>query len=867
MSELDILEIAPIDPDDEYLDADYIPAPCQQGCPLGTDIPSYVGLIAEEKLEAAFEVITASNPFPTICGRVCAKPCETQCRRGESDGAIAIRNLKRFVTEQVGRDYCGEPFPVTESKTVAIVGGGPTGLTAAMDLAEAGYRVHIYEKSDRLGGMMARGIPPFRLPGGFIEADVARILKRCPGIEVHLGCALGDEISLRELGERHDAVLLALGLWSDRKLGIPGEENELEGLHGIGFLTGISQGKTVGLEGDVVVVGGGNVAIDVARTALRSGAAKVDLFCLEARHEMPAWEHEVEEALEEGVNINFSWGPKRIYHENGKVTGVEFMRCTSVFDSEGCFNPSYDPAVVTRKDATSILVSIGLSLENTELEQSGLLEQGRIKADFETMRTAEPKVFAAGDCAFGASAIVYAIHHGHRAAHYMKAFLEGVEDPIPYEVCYSSRKVKVIQDSRWEKLKREEQMRCAASDSPLFEEPELTYDLETARRQAVRCLRCDAETGMSDYSRRNREHIQAMARTAPDDVDRLRELLQARLRPRNNPFPQGRPAYLDDVVFLPAALTRLVIDPYREACSTKTQLGKSLVLKQPYLFAGFDGAPAEVREALALALKSSGCGYIGFEPLTNGHRVSADAKAGEYERPDRTDSTVKNGGHVQWLQLILPGKSVPSPEADGLIHVVGREIGKISAERLHASQLLGIHSTAGTLPDVIPYALENRFDLVLLDGAHDATASWSELKGAPELTVIRDAIRILRELNREEDIDLVYFGGLRSGTDVAKVLALNCRAGVFGVAVGIAMSGVIADGVLGFPGDLTVEDRRRMAENWIKATAEETAIIARCTGKTNVHNLEPEDMRTITMATAQATDIPLASGAAPREYF
>lgn len=829
-------------PGDEYLDFDYIPAPCQQGCPLGTDIPSYVGLIAQEKFDAAFEVISASNPFPTICGRVCAKPCETQCRRGESDGPITIRNLKRFVTEQVGLDYRNEPFPITKSKTIAIVGAGPTGLTAAQDLSEAGYVVHIYEKSNTLGGMMAQGIPPFRLPRRFIEADISRILSRCPGIEVHLNSALGDQISLQDLKDRHDAVLLTLGLWRDRKLNVPGEKDGIEGLFGIGFLTDISKGKTIKLEGNVIVVGGGNVAIDVARTALRSGAAKVELFCLEARDEMPAWKHEIEEAIEEGIEINPSWGPRQIFSENGKVTGIEFMRCTSVFDSEGRFSPEYDPKILLKKDATAILVSIGLGLENSELESAGLLERGRVRADFATMGTDDPKVFAAGDGAFGPSAIVYAIHHGHRAAHYMKAYLEGVEDPEPYRVGYSSRKIELIQDARWEQLGREDQARCPSGGSPLHDECDLTYDLETARRQAIRCLRCDAETGMADYSRRSREHIQGMARTKPGDTKRMRELLQARLMPRKNPFPAGRPANLDDVVFLPAALTRLVIDPYREACSTATQLGQSLTLKQPYLFMGFDDAPEDLREALSIALESSGCAYIGSRPL-------------------------REGSKVPWLQLIVPGEGKPSSEAAGLIYVAGREFRPITAGRLHPGQLMCICATSETLPAVIPYALENGFDLVLLDGTADAAAPWSELNGAPDFSIMQHAIRILRDLNREEDIDLIYFGGLRSGTDVAKLLARNCKAGVFGVAMGIAMGGVIGEGTLDFPGCISVGDRCRLAENWIKGTLQETAIIARCTGKTNVHNLEPEDMRAITLTGAESMDIPLASGRAPRDYF
>jgi len=834
---------------DEHNDSDYIPAPCQRGCPVGTDIPSYVGLVAQGLFNEAFEVIRANNPFGAVCGRVCAMPCESQCRRGESDGAVTIRNLKRFVTDKVEDGAYPAPVPVSRSKTIGIAGGGPAGLTAAQDLAEAGYEVHIYEKSNSLGGMMTHGIPLYRLPRPLIERDIDRILKHCPGIIPHLNCALGEQVSLDELKAKHDAVLLTIGLWRDRRLGVPGDTPGLKGLHGISFLTDFNGGKPVALEGNVVVVGGGNVAIDVARTALRAGAAQVDLYCLESRDEMPAWDHELQEALAEGVKIHPSRGPKNIRHEGGSVTGIDFMRCASVFDTQGRFNPTYDPKVTQSVEAKTVILAIGLSAQNPELEQLDLLERGRIKADFETMRTSDPKVFAAGDGAFGPSAIVYAIHHGHRAAYYINAFLEGLEAPEPYRVPRSTHRVPMIQDPRWETLAREEQI--SGGVESLTGECQATYDWDTAHKQAVRCLRCDTETGTSDYSRRTREHIHAMARTAPGDIATLQELLKARLKPRENPFPAGRPAQLDDLVFLPAALTRLVIDPYREHCSTSTPIGSSVVLKLPYIFSGFDEAPDEVRKALAAALKAAGCACLGFRAPEDG---TAGAASVAEER-------------IPWLQLIVPGRDEPDAAANALVYVMGRQFHPVSAARAHEGQLLGLSVAAEALPAAIPYALENGFDLLLLDGTPGIELPWAELGGAPDLTVIRDALKILRDLNREEEIDLLYFGGLRSGTDVAKLLAANCKAGVFGVAMGIAMGGIMGKGLMTFGNGLSLNERRQAAENWIKATVQETAIIARCTGKTNVHNLEPEDMRTITLATAEAVGIPLASGRRPRDYF
>jgi len=837
---------------DRHADIQWIPAPCQKACPVGTDAPSYIGLIWEGKLEEAFEAITGNNPFSSVCGRVCAKPCETDCRRGESDAPVTIRNLKRFVMDELGHDFRLPPVHVTRSRTVGIVGGGPTGLTAAQDLAETGYEVHVYELADRLGGMMCI-IPPFRLPRRIIDDDINRLLEHCPGIKVNLNTALGTQVSIEELKERHDAVLLSIGLWRDRRLGVSGEIEGLEGLYGINFLTEISRGSKISLHGKVVVIGGGNVAMDMARTALRVGAQEVQLFCLETRSEMPAWKHEIEESEKEGIVINASWGPKEIFHHDGRLTGVDLKRCVSVFDSERRFNPSYDESKTMMVDAESVLVAIGLQATNGELDSLGMISRGLVKADFESMRTADPKVFGAGDCAFGPSAIVHAMHHGHRATYYINAFLDGREKPLPYSTPYRTRRIPVAQDPMWEKLPREEQPYLGLGRDPAaFTECELAYDPMTAKRQAVRCLRCDAETGSSDYSRTTREHIHAMARTEPDDTAQLTQTLLERLKPRENPFPPYRPAHLDDLVFLSAALTRLVIDPYREECFTRTLIGTTVELKQPFFFTGFDEAPEEARQALALGLIASGCGYIGLRPLLT--RPLAEAGP-------------PSDGKLPWLQLIVENGAQPEANADGLIHVMGREFRPVRVERLRGDQLLGLALAAPALRKGIPFALDQGYDMILLDGSEGIEKPWIELRGAPDLTVMREAIRILRRLNREEEILLVYFGGMRSGTDVAKALAINCNAAVFGVAMAIAIGGLIEEDRIAFESSRTPEERRNAVENWIKATAQETAIIARCTGKTNIHNLEPEDMRSITLATSNALNIPMASGKESREGF
>ena len=232
----------------------FVPAPCQVACPVGTDAPSYIAYIWEEKYAEAFEAITATNPFSSICGRVCDAPCEPACRRTDSDGPLQIRNLKRFVMDKVGHRYDPPPVPVTKKESVGIVGSGPAGLTAAHDLCVAGYSVDVYEMSDRLGGMMAWGIPAFRLPPGIIDEDIDRLTGKCLGLNVHLDTELGKHVHLEELKERHDAVLLAIGSCWGKPMEIPGEEHPLV-VDGVGFLRRVNAGERPTLPEKVVVVG------------------------------------------------------------------------------------------------------------------------------------------------------------------------------------------------------------------------------------------------------------------------------------------------------------------------------------------------------------------------------------------------------------------------------------------------------------------------------------------------------------------------------------------------------------------------------------------------------------------------------------
>ncbi|WP_321416742.1 glutamate synthase-related protein [uncultured Desulfobacter sp.] len=365
------------------------------------------------------------------------------------------------------------------------------------------------------------------------------------------------------------------------------------------------------------------------------------------------------------------------------------------------------------------------------------------------------------------------------------------------------------------------------------------------------------ETGLANYPKHSFELIRTMGNATPDNIEIQQRILSESLASRKNPYPEGRPAHLDDFVFLSAALTRLVIDPYREACSTQTCITRSIGigpkkedqpsidLENPFFVTGFNEAPARVQSTLAQVLSQSGCAYIGRCPLI---------QTGE-----------KNAAYP-WLQLLKPGEA-PSAVADGIIYELDDAFTPVSPDRVRPEQLLGLSVSAAAVHKALPFALENSFDLMLLDQTAGIGRPWVELSSPIDLTVMRDAVHGLRAVNMEEEIALVNFGGLRSGTDVAKALAYNCLGSVFSLAMGIALGGKIKGNRLVFVDDLNEKELIEAGLHWIKGTAQEAAIIARCTGKTNVHNLEPEDMRAITTVAAAALDIPLASGPEKREAF
>lgn len=825
---------APPDYEDDTHEPFYVPAPCQVACPVGTDAPSYIAYIWEEKWQEAFEAITATNPFSSICGRVCDAPCEPACRRAQSDGPLAIRNLKRVVMDQLGASFRPPAHAVTKAETVGIVGSGPAGLTAAHDLAVAGYAVHVYEMSDRLGGMMVWGIPAFRLPVGIIQQDIDRLFAKCPGITAHLNCALGRDVTLDELKDKHDAVLLTIGSWWGKDMKIPGEDDPRV-VDGVSFLRRVNAGERPEMPETVVVVGGGDVAMDACRSALRMpGCHRVKVVYRRGPEEIPARRDELEGALKEGIEFIYNTQQVAVVEKgNGLALACVRTEMGEPDPEDGRRRPVVVEGSEHEIDCGLVIAAVGQQAESDHLAQKGLMDRDRVRTDYEGMRTEDPKVFAAGDGAFGGSTIVMAMNHGQRAAYYIKSFLAGIAEPLPYRTPYRTRRVPVAQDIMWERFPRQEQEFHGVGDDPAaFPEIESGYDLATAKAEAARCYRCDAETGSNDYAVAHREDIFSMARTNPNDSAKLRAMLDRRLTPRVNPFPEGRPPTLDDLVFLPANLSRLVIDPYREACRVDTSLGGKLELASPFLVAGFDDAPLQVWDGLVAGLKAASYGYVG-----------------------RRDP----GPEVTWLQLVIDESDAPSERAAGLIAKVQGNGAEATVFRQREDQLIGF---AVATPDVLGDAIARSFELgcevLLLDGTGGMERAWAELAGPPELSLLRDAIRILRQMKKEGDIDLLYFGGTRSGTDAAKLIAQGVSAVLLGVPVGLAMGGrILADRTFAFASDYSDEDRRLAVANILKASVGEASMMARCTGKTNLHNLEPEDLRAITLASAAATGIPL----------
>jgi NADH-quinone oxidoreductase subunit F len=475
---------------------------CQHACPAGIDVPNYVAAIADGEYAKSVEIIRERNPFPAVCGRICIHPCEYKCRRGELDQPVAIRALKRVASdwyfENIGPQR--EPFAVTRPQKVAVVGAGPAGLTCAYFLAKMGYQTTVFEAQPVAGGMLGIAVPEFRLPRQVIEEEI-QYIQNC-GVEIRYNSPIDAKHTFNDLlNEGFSAVFIAAGAQASKQIGIPGEEAGLEGLHyGLDFLTQVRTGKTVPLSGKTVIIGGGNVAVDVARTALRAGAQEAQIFCLEPRDEMPAWEKDVEEAIDEGIVINPDLSPSKISHEKGHVTGVEFTRCICVFDDEGCFNPTCDLDDTRFVDADNVIVSIGQAADMSFLSADSQLERelwGTLVVDTNTLATNVPGVFAGGDFTTGPTFVIRAISSGRRAAIAIDKYLGGdksrVYIPDEKSARHTGTKLALEEESTEDKPRVDVEFEDAQERITDFREVEKGFSEEEAYREAVRCLRCDLE--------------------------------------------------------------------------------------------------------------------------------------------------------------------------------------------------------------------------------------------------------------------------------------------------------------------------------------------------------------------------------------
>lgn len=475
---------------------------CQHACPAGIDVPNYVAAAAMGDYEKCVTIIRQRNPFPAVCGRICIHPCEFKCRRGELDEPIAIRSIKRYAAdwyfENMGTDR--EPFPVTRPEKIAIIGAGPSGLTCAYFLARMGYETTVFEAQGIGGGMLGIALPEFRLPSEIIQQEITYI-ENC-GVHIKYNSPIDANHTVNDLfDEGFSAVFIAAGAQSSKKIGIPGEELDLEGVsYGLAFLHQVRVGTQPELSGKTIVIGGGNVAMDVARTAVRLGSVETRLYSLEADDEMPAWEKDITEAAEEGVLIHPSWGPDRILHENGHLTGVRFIKCTSVFDDEGRFNPTFDPDISMDVPANHLIISIGQAPDASFLPEDSNLERavwGTLKIDDNTLSTSIPGVFAGGDFTTGPTFVIRAIASGRRAAIAIHNYLSGTAGPVVIR----DEKTELAEDTGLA-LEREEtadiprveiQMERLEDRVCDFREVEKGFSESDVRQEAIRCLRCDLE--------------------------------------------------------------------------------------------------------------------------------------------------------------------------------------------------------------------------------------------------------------------------------------------------------------------------------------------------------------------------------------
>jgi NADPH-dependent glutamate synthase beta subunit-like oxidoreductase/ferredoxin len=567
-----------------------MPVMCQSACPAHIDIPGFMALIGSGDYAGAVELIVKDNPLPHVCGLICPAPCETACLRADMDEPINIRPLKA-VAARMSQTQSGYPMLRPETvtgKKVGIIGSGPAGLTAAYYLSRKGHAVCIYEGEKKAGGMLRYGIPEFRLPRDILDQEIGWIQKT--GVQIKTDHRVERADELFKLG--YDAVYVAIGTQLARAIPVEGIDLPFV-LHGLDFLKAVNREEDPRLKSSVVVLGGGNVAIDVAMTAVRQGADDVHMVCLEQREEMPANANEIRAAEEEGIVIENGWGPLKITADNQ----IALKCCPRVFDEKGNFNPQYDETRTKTFDVDHVILAIGQAADLScvmDVDQIDI-ERGLICVDAETSATLDPRVFAGGDVVHGPDFAVNAIRAGKQAAESIDHFLKGQEmtnlflsapqtsskvTPVPVEVTQRSQSKRAVI------AERTPEQRICSHDCI-----ELEMDHETARKEVGRCLRCDLCIGCGLCELVCSEMGFNALRFMPTRAGRL--ALNDFIRPESRCVGCGA---CDQVC--PTGAIRVV----REASDVRTEFTGTVVCRQPLAACTSCGRP-HITERFQQALK------------------------------------------------------------------------------------------------------------------------------------------------------------------------------------------------------------------------------------------------------------------------
>ncbi|MFO7984725.1 MAG: FAD-dependent oxidoreductase, partial [Desulfatiglandaceae bacterium] len=472
--------------------------PCEEACPVHMDIPGYLRLIAEGKADEALAVIREKVPFPGVLGRVCTRPCETVCKRGEVNAPVSICALKRYAADgEQGLWKERSGMAEETDRKVAVIGAGPAGLTAAFYLRKKGHTITVFEARKRPGGMLRYGIPAYRLPRDVVKTEIDHILKM--GIQLRCGECLGKDFNLYRLeGVGFDAVFLALGAQVSHGIAIEGADSP-DVLGAVELLIQVAQGEQMDLRDRVVVIGGGNVAVDAARTALRCGAREVTMVCPEGREDMPAYGWEIEDALEEGIRILPGWGPTRILRKDQGVTGIELKECTVLFDEEGRVSPRYGKAerIV---GCDQIIMAIGQATDLPFLKDDDRIRahRGLIVVDRITLQTDAKGIYAGGDVTALPGTLIQAIAEGRRAASSIDTALggNGQVDEILFE--RGGPDPRLGRDDGFVRWLREQVPKLEpVSRRKGFAEVSMGFSDEQAKAEARRCLQCDLRRYLS----------------------------------------------------------------------------------------------------------------------------------------------------------------------------------------------------------------------------------------------------------------------------------------------------------------------------------------------------------------------------------